>query len=192
MSFLGIQQVEKAIEEGYIVIRPFSRFLIRPETVILRLGSELQRFQSGDGPIDPYSQKSVESNALDRESFEKTVISPASFVLASTLESISIPHNLVGVISNLSHLARLGLSIHNGSFLVHAGFGQTLPSSLTLELYNCNPAPLILHAGMPICHLGFLKIEDSSGYLYDRQVGIYSGQQGPQLSRYYKEFFKEQ
>jgi len=192
VSLLSIQQIEKAIEERHIVVLPFARSFVRPSTIILRLGSELVRFRPGIEPIDPYNQKSIEGNALEKESFQKTIIPPASFVLASTLESVSVAQHLVGIISNLSHLARLGLSVHHGSFLVHAGFGQISPSSLTLEIYNHNPAPLILYAGMPICHLGFLRMENLFGDSYDEQVGIYSGQQEPQLSLYYKEFFKEQ
>lgn len=189
MSFLNIDQINKAIDEQQIIVRPFKASLTRPASIILRLGSEIIRFRPSIDPIDPYSKESVERNTFEKESFRETIISTHSFVLVSTLESITLPKNFLGFISTLSHIARLGLNVHNGALFVQPGFGSTEPSTLSLEIYNHNPAPIKLYAGMPICQLSFFQIDESSTITYDYYRGTYKGQ-GPQISHFYKEFEK--
>lgn len=187
MSILSIDQIRQAIDEGKLVIRPFNDRLVRPASIILRLGDEIIRFQKSSEVIDPFEEQSIVSTALPVEKFADIVLHSKSFALSVTTEHIGVPNNLLGVLSNLSHLARLGLDVHHGSSLLHPGFGLISPSTLTLELYNQNISPIKLYAGMPICHLCFLRVEMPSKS-YDEGIGTYTGQKQPQLSRYYKEF----
>jgi len=186
---LNIDQIQQAINEQHIVVHPFNARFVRPTSVILRLGGEIVRFRESDQAIDPFDEQTIRDNVSHVEEFTETLLHPRSFALSTTIEHIGIPNNIVGMLSNLSHLARLGLDVHHGSFIIHPGFGQLLPATITLELYNQNVAPIKIYAGMPVCHLLFIEVQESERS-YDRDVSIYTGQHGPQLSRYYKEFMK--
>jgi dCTP deaminase len=80
-------------------------------------------------------------------------LSPQSFVLAWTRETVTLPGSsrLAARVEGKSSLARLGLGIHITAPTIHAGFtGQ-----IQLEMCNFGPNEIILDVGMPICQLIF-------------------------------------
>jgi dCTP deaminase len=86
------------------------------------------------------------------------VLEPGKFILAQTQETISFPpHNsdsgnkkvLAGRIEGRSSFARTGLLVHFTAPTIHSGFKGTI----TLELLNHGPMPLILKPGLAICQL---------------------------------------
>lgn len=81
------------------------------------------------------------------------VLDQGSFVLAKTKETISFPPReekaLAGRIEGRSSFARTGLLVHFTAPTIHAGFEGTI----TLELLNHGPMPLILKPGLAICQL---------------------------------------
>jgi dCTP deaminase len=188
MSFLNLDQIREALKEGRIIVEPFNENLVRPASVILRLGNSVTRLQKTENPIDPYSEESIKSSASVTEFFSETILNSHEFLIATTFERIGISKDLIGLVSNLSHLARLGLDIHLGSFLIQPGFGETAITTLNLEIFNHNFSPIKLYSEMPVCHVAFVEMGSPATISYDEQVGLYTGQTQPLVSRYYLEF----
>lgn len=189
MTVLSLQQILQARADEELIIEPFDdERQYRPDSVVLRLGNEAIRFRPGDQPVDPYDKESVESIIEETIEFEELVIPPNTFILGSTIEAFALPPHLFGLISNLSNLARWGLDVHLGSFFVHSGFGEGCPSTLTLEISHRFPAPIKLHAGMPICQIAFMRVDTPFDNSYHKKRATTGGQTGPRPSGYYKEF----
>jgi dCTP deaminase len=74
-------------------------------------------------------------------------------VLASTLERVEIPNDLVGRIEGKSSLARVGIQIHSAGYLDPGFCGN-----VTLEIVNFWPTAVRLWAGMPIAQLSFEQL----------------------------------
>lgn len=105
-------------------------------------------------------------------------IPPHSFLLATTMESVKLPHNLTAFVEGRSSIGRIGLFIQNAGW-VDPGFeGQ-----ITLELYNANSLPIRLEAGRRICQLVFCRMDQAADAPYQ---GKYQGQRnatGSQVSK---------
>lgn len=81
------------------------------------------------------------------------VLEQGNFVLATTKETVNFPlkeeKGLAGRIEGRSSFARTGLLVHFTAPTIHAGYKGTI----TLELLNHGPMPLILKPGLAICQL---------------------------------------
>lgn len=89
---------------------------------------------------------------------ERFILHPRSFVLAATLEWITLPPTFGGYVSGKSSWGRRGLVIETAPG-VHPGFS----GCLTLELANIGEIPIALRPGMQICQLFLHRIESPSG-----------------------------
>jgi dCTP deaminase len=76
------------------------------------------------------------------------ILHPNKFVLASSLEWITMPGDLAAYVTGKSSLARRGLVIETAAG-VHPGFA----GCITLELANVGEIPISLTPGMKICQL---------------------------------------
>ena len=88
-------------------------------------------------------------------------LQPNRFVLGRTLERVTLPLDsslpvLAARVEGKSSYARCGLLIHFTAPTIHAGFQGTI----TLELINLGPYPILLTPGSPICQL---ILEEVSG-----------------------------
>lgn len=113
----------------------------------------------------------------DNESF---FIHPGELVLGATLESVTIPDDLVGWLDGRSSLARLGLMVHVTAGRIDPGWqGQVV-----LEFYNNGKLPLALKPGMVICALSFETLSRPAIRPYNkRENAKYRGQTGATASR---------
>ena len=113
----------------------------------------------------------------DNESF---FIHPGELVLGATLESVTIPDDLVGWLDGRSSLARLGLMVHVTAGRIDPGWqGQVV-----LEFYNNGKLPLALKPGMVICALSFETLSRPAVRPYNkRENAKYRGQTGATASR---------
>lgn len=142
---LGDIDLQRRVTEDKIV-HPVFAGCIQPASIDLHVDCVFQT------PIDAVK----ECDPLERQTYEKTrrermVLRPHSFMLASTVESVIIPDDLVGRVEGKSSLARLGLFIHITAGYFDPGF-RGVP---TLELFNAREIPMVIHAGMPICQISF-------------------------------------
>lgn len=178
------REIRAEIEtDGKIGINPYNPHNINPDSYDLTLGSEVISYKTTDGLytiIDPYDQKSIEepTTQLNFEAFD---LYPGNFILADTVEYITVKKGMVGIIDGKSSLARLGLMIHQTGGFVDEGFEGTI----TLEIVNNNPNPIRLYAGMPICQIRFEETNGACKPYNTRSRAKYTGQRGPQMSKYY-------
>ena len=151
------EKIVELVVAGDLLVEPFEPELIRAASLCLRLGSEFLTPRTS-GTIDVREQNTYPEyrriRCGDGEGFE---LPSREFVLARTIEQIRMPRQIAGSLSNLSGLARLGLNVA-ASTLVSPGFGESGPSTLTLELSNHLDVPIILYPGMRICHIVFCTV----------------------------------
>ena len=102
---------------------------------------------------------------------------PGDFWLASTVETVHIPTDLVAQVNGKSSHARRGLIIHQTAGFIDPGFkGQ-----ITLELSNASMCSIKLTASMKICQLVFTQMTSPADRPYG-SAGLgshYQGQKGP-------------
>jgi dCTP deaminase len=117
---------------------------------------------------------------------ERFVIQPGTFVLGSTIETITLPDDIVARVDGKSSLGRLGLLVHATAGYVDPGW----TGRLTLELSNQSQMPIALYYGMRIAQISFIELTTPVDRPYgDESLGSkYQGQTGPTASRISREF----
>ena len=142
----------KGREQIIITPEPGSQS-IQPTSVDLHLSSTLRLY-----PLPIRGLRLVldpEQGADTREKhFGTHELEPGDFLLASTLEHVTIPHDLVAIVEGKSSLGRIGLAVHITAGFIDPGFR----GNITLELKNVNAHPILLTGGMAICQLCFEPI----------------------------------
>ncbi|HEX8551309.1 MAG TPA: dCTP deaminase [Abditibacteriaceae bacterium] len=169
--------VRKALESGEISVSPAPDLDVQLGacSLDLRLGSEFRVFERARTAfIDP-------RGVIDWDSFTSVVtvpddqpfiMHPQELVLASTIENISIPDNILGRLEGRSSLGRLGIIVHGTAPLFYPGF----QGCAVMELGNIGPMPVALYPGMRICSFTFERLSSPSSKPYR---GKYAGQSGP-------------
>ena len=176
--FLSASEIQDLVASGELLIEPFSPENLKPASYVLRLSNRWRRWFPSHEPIDLTASVDAGKHLSPIFTSEEYVLSNTEFCLAATIERLSLPPNLVGIVTPLSHVARWGLSVGLGSSIVSPEFGAITPTSLTLELAAHNPSPLKLRAGLPISHLAFMRVTPGSDSRpLDRS--IYEGQEAP-------------
>lgn len=108
------------------------------------------------------------------------LLEPGDFILASTRESVRIPHHLLGRVEGKSSIGRLGLIVHITAGFIDPGFhGQ-----ITLEIVNLAPWDLVLYPGQRIAQIAFSRLETAPDRAYGAAGNHYQGQHGPVQSRF--------
>lgn len=156
-------------------------------SVDLRLGNIFRVFEYSKHPyIDPakkdYSNEITrEINIKDGESF---IVQPGDFVLASTMEKITIASNLLGRLEGRSSLARLGIVVHSTASVFEPGWD----GNAVLELGNLGRMAVALTPGMRICAMTFEQLSSPAQVPYNKKKGAkYVIQKGPEESRIHQE-----
>jgi dCTP deaminase len=122
-------------------------------TIDLRLGTEfLALRRTRRSGIDPAVRTQAELDEMqDRVVVpfgERLWLHPRHFILATTLEFITIPRHLCATVVGRSSWGRLGLIVATAVF-VHPGYH----GCLTLELVNAGDSPIALTPGSRIAQL---------------------------------------
>jgi dCTP deaminase len=107
---------------------------------------------------------------------EHLVLVPGQVVLADTLEVVNIPVNLRGVLWLKSSRGRELLE-HMHAGYVDPGFC----GSLTLEMVNAAPWPMLLKKGQPILQLELAECYPPANSY--KVTGRYNGQDKPQQAK---------
>lgn len=172
---LSDSDLRAAIKAGDLEIVPFTDAFLRPAGVVLRLGAELLRPLAGK-VVD------VKNNIVpDYEEILMTdsgyVLEPGGFVLGHTFESVTVGSKYGLLIEGRSTLARVGLTIVQTAMLVYPGHRKR---SITLEVANHGPNPIILYPMMKIARAAILELktptkiqyDDAGKYRFQSSVGI--------------------
>jgi dCTP deaminase len=174
-------QILDRVARGFIGIEPFDERLVQPNSLDIRLGNHFVWYKAGDEVIDPYKGETVTARTEEIRS-ESIVLAPGQFVLAETLERISLPDNIVASIEGKSSIARLGIELHQTGGWIDAGFR----GSITLEMCNVNQRPVRMYAGMPVGQLVFYTTERAHLPYGAKGDAKYLDQRQATLSRYYE------
>ena len=185
---LSDRSIREELSQGRIIIRPLDPTSIQPASVDLRLDHRLLVFKSWRRPFYIDVRQNLEdlNELVELKEDEPFLLSPGEFVLASTLEWIGLPNDLVGRLEGKSSLGRIGLLIHSTAGYVDPGW----QGHLTLELSNVAKLPITLYYRMKIGQISFLRLSSPAENLYGSpKLGSkYQGQTEPTPSRFYQEF----
>ena len=105
-------------------------------------------------------------------------------ILATTLEHVEIPNDLLARLEGRSSIGRLGIVIHSTAGFIDPGF----KGKITLEISNLGHIAVALYPRMRICHLAFEEMSSPvrSGY-GERHGSKYQGQDAATASRLFQD-----
>lgn len=187
---LSDRTIKEEIAKGRIVIEPLTSNCIQPASVDLRLDKKLLVFKTQRYPsyIDVRRGLNHLNELVEIDEDNAFFLNPGEFVLASTLESLTLPDDIVGRLESKSSLGRIGLLISTAGYVDPGWQGH-----LTFELSNVAKLPITLYYKMKIGQISFLRLTSSVDRLYGAaELGSkYQGQTEPTASKYFKDFVKE-
>lgn len=161
---LSDSSLRAALEARTIVVEPLEPYQIQPASIDLRLGNHFLVLDEHGTEIITMD-KDIEYREINRE---EIVIPPQSFILATTMEFIRLPHDMTAFVEGRSSIGRMGLFIQNAGW-VDPGF----EGEITLEIFNANSLPIKLTSGRRICQIVFAKMDKATLNPYH---GKYFGQ----------------
>ncbi|NUS74454.1 MAG: dCTP deaminase [Corynebacteriales bacterium] len=170
------------IEKERLKLDPYEPALIQPSSIDVRLDRWFRVFNNSKYThIDPAQQQDDLTSLIETKSEEPFVLHPGEFVLASTLEVVTLPDDLAGRLEGKSSLGRLGLLTHSTAGFIDPGFS----GHVTLELSNVANLPITLWPGMKIGQLCIFRLEAPAHHPYGSSVygSRYQDQRGPTPSR---------
>jgi len=187
---LSDKSIIEALNNGSIKIEPRpSDDSISGVSADLRLGDRFRVFSSHTTPyIDLSGSRDEMNNAIDKVMSDEVTISgneafflhPGELALGITLESVTLPDDIVGWLDGRSSLARLGLLVHVTAHRIDPGWS----GNIVLEFYNAGKLPLALRAGMAIGAISFEAMTTPADRPYrKRQDAKYKDQSGPVASK---------
>jgi len=181
---LSDRDIVRALEEGRIKITPapdLSRQL-GSVSVDFRLGTTFMVFEhSRHSFIDPRHPQSIGEamRTIEVGEEEPFIMQPGDFALASTIESLELPDDLLGRLEGRSSIARLGITVHSTAAVFEPGWIGTA----TMELSNLGRMAVALYPGMRICAFSFETLSSPVQTPYRQKVGNkYAGQVTPRAS----------
>jgi dCTP deaminase len=175
---LSDHEIRDRVLRGDVKIQPFDPERVQPASVDLLL-DHFVRVPQGREEIDVVKVRAGHT-ALKEIGEDGLLMQPGEFLLASTLERITLPDTLAARVEGKSSLGRLGLAVHVTAGFIDPGFtGQ-----VTLEIANLSPWPIRLRRRMPIAQLCLIPMSATPQRPYGSANNRYQGQYGPTESRY--------
>lgn len=181
---LADREIIKALEDGRIGIDPPPDLATQLGSVSVdfRLGTTFMVFEhSRHSFIDPRHPRSIGDamRTIVVEEDEPFIMQPGDFALASTIESLTLPDDLLGRLEGRSSIARLGITVHSTAAVFEPGWTGTA----TMELSNLGRMPVALYAGMRICSFSFETVSSPVMTPYGKKRNAkYAGQITPRAS----------
>jgi dCTP deaminase len=182
--------IRRLLAEGRIEVDPFDDALLQPSSIDVRVDRFFRVFHNARHPyIDVKEPQDDLTELVEIEDDAPFILHPGEFVLASTLERIRLPDDVVARLEGKSSLGRLGLLIHSTAGFIDPGWD----GHVTLELSNVANLPITIYFAMRIGQLSFMQLTEPAETPYgDRSLGSkYQGQRGPTPSRYWQNFERE-
>jgi dCTP deaminase len=187
MSVLSDRSIKEELALGRIRVEPLWEDSIQPASIDLHLDRVFRIFRVTRRPyVDVREDVSDLTERVVIEPEEPFIVQPGSFVLAGTIEHITLPDDIVARVDGKSSLGRLGLLVHATAGYVDPGFS----GKLTLELSNQSQMPIALYYGMKIAQISFYRLSTPVERPYG-SPGLgskYQGQDEPTPSRAFQDF----
>lgn len=174
----------RLLSYGRIHVGGWSEDSLQPASIDVRLDNAFRYFVHTEHThIDPSIEQADLTKLVEMDCGKPYVLHPGEFVLGSTIELFELPNNLAMRLEGKSSLGRLGLLVHTTAGFIDPGFRGTL----TLELSNVAPLPILLWPGMKIGQVCFLDMSSPVDTPYgSASAGSrYQDQRGPISSRAY-------
>ncbi|EOE0522375.1 dCTP deaminase [Providencia stuartii] len=172
------RDIIQLMDEGKLVINPRPSIeQINGATVDVHLSCEYFIFHGYTSttidlsePDDVLSRgiRGVMSDIIHLKAYEPFYLYPGQLALAITLESITLPDNLVGWIEARSSLSRLGLMVHINPQRLDPGWS----GYVELEFYNAGRLPLILRSSTVFGTLSFEPLSGSADRPYNSRQDV--------------------
>ena len=188
---LSDRDLTAAVKAGELALDPFEPSLMQPSSIDVRLDRFFRVFNNHlYTHIDPAEQQDDLTAEVETADGEPFVLHPGEFVLASTLEVITLGDQLAGRLEGKSSLGRLGLLTHSTAGFIDPGFS----GHVTLELSNVATLPITLWPGMKIGQMCFFRLSSPALAPYGSGAtgSRYQGQRGPTASRSWQHFHRTQ
>jgi dCTP deaminase len=153
-----------AVDEIRLTGRPEGVLLddvLQPASVDVHLAPSFVRFDPDTG------------EAMDGEELAELELRPGDFVLASTMETLTLSVGIAGRIEGKSTFGRRGLLTHVTAGFIDPGFS----GQITLELGNISYRPIRLTPGQRIGQLCFFRLSSFAERPYGA-AGLGSHYQG--------------
>ena len=187
---LSDRDIKKALDSGRVKVESPQKELFRhihASSMDLRLGNIFKLYEHSKFAIlDPKNPETVQGNmrTITVAEGDPFIVQPGEFVLGVTMETLTVPDDLVVRVEGRSSLGRLGIIIHSTAGFVDPGFSGTI----TLEISNLNRMPVALYPGMRICQLAFEMMTSPAEMPYNlKPFSKYQGQVLPEESRLSKD-----
>ncbi len=182
---LSDRDIKRLLKDGRFRITPPLDFTTQLGScsIDLRLGNTFRVFEHSKKPyIDP--SKKDYSNEITQEIVVpdggQFIMQPGDFVLAVTLEKVTIPDNIMGRLEGRSSLGRLGIVVHSTASIFDPGWD----GNCVLELGNLGRMAVALTVGMRICAMTFEELSSPADIPYNKKKNAkYTIQSGPQESK---------
>ena len=192
MSLLSDGEIRAELAEGRIRLDPLDESLVQPASVDVCLARSFRLFDNHKySVIDPSQEQPELTRLIETDGDEPFVLHPGEFVLASTLEVVTLPTDIAARLEGKSSLGRLGLLTHSTAGFIDPGFS----GHVTLELSNVATLPITLWPGMKIGQLCFFRMGAQAERPYGADPATanrYMGQRGPTASRSFENFYRAQ
>ncbi len=191
MTVLSDRTIKEELAAGRLVIEPLAEANIQPASIDLQLDRVFRIFRVTRRPfVDVRQPMDDLTELVTIEDDEPFIIQPGTFVLGSTLESVTLPDDIVARVDGRSSLGRLGLLVHATAGYIDPGW----TGKLTLELSNQSQMPIALYYGMKISQISFLRMSTPVDRPYGSEslASKYQGQTGPTPSRIFQDFREEE
>lgn len=111
---LSDRDLRELLRSGHLVVEPFDPGAVQPSSIDLRVGRQFRVFANNRYPyIDVRQPMDDLTELVEAFEDEPFILHPGEFVLATTLERVVLPDDVVGRLEGKSSLGRLGLLIHS-------------------------------------------------------------------------------
>jgi dCTP deaminase len=190
MAVLADIDIKKALQKGRVKIDPEPDLTsqLGSCSLDLRLSNVFRTYNHAQVPyIDP-ADKNVLNELTKEIKIDKGkafIIQPQEFVLASTVESLTLADDLLARLEGRSSIGRLGIVVHSTASVFDPGW----QGKVVLELGNLGKMAVALYPGTRICSLTFEEMSSKVATpYYKKKNAKYVHQKGPVASRLFKEF----
>lgn len=144
---------------------------IGPGSIDLRLSHTIRKYKPGVSAIDLEHANLTELVRINED--EEITILPGELILATTLEVVSLPAEMAGIIMGRSSISRLGLLIHVSQEFMQPGHQQLVP----LQLVNVTKYPIKIKPLIHICQIMLIAGSSKAEYPYNvRKDAKYRGE----------------
>lgn len=152
-------------------------------SIDLRLGDTFRIFEHSKFPYFDMRNKNFSgevTKVLKVEKDEPFILQPGDFVLATTVESLELPNDLLARLEGRSSLGRLGIVVHSTASVFEPGWR----GKVVMEMGNMGRMPVALYPGMRICALTFETLSSPVDVPYsDKKSAKYLDQNSPEPSK---------